>query len=50
MSNHISISGFLFTKKGKELIFSILVNQFQGSATKVRRSVETFLESIREKY
>ena len=50
LSNHIAISGYLYTKKGKFIIFSILTNQFQGSATKVRRAEETFLETIREKY
>lgn len=50
LSNHIAISGYLQTKKGKWLIFSILTNQFQGSATKVRRAEEKFLEGIREKY
>ncbi len=50
LSNHIAISGFLLTKNGKWIIFSILTNQFQGSATKVRRAEEKFLEGIREKY
>ena len=50
LSNHIAISGFLLTKKGKWIIFSILTNQFQGSATKVRRAEEKFLEGIRKKY
>lgn len=50
LSNHIAISGFLYTKKGKWIIFSILTNQFQGSATKVRRAEESFLDGIREKY
>lgn len=50
LSNVIALSGFLFTKKNKLLIFSVLVNGFQGSATKVRRSLENFLEGIREEY
>ena len=50
LSNHIAISGYLQTKKGRWIIFSILTNQFQGSATKVRRAEEQFLEGIREKY
>jgi serine-type D-Ala-D-Ala carboxypeptidase/endopeptidase (penicillin-binding protein 4) len=50
LSNHIAISGYLLTKKGRWLIFSILTNQFQGSATKVRRAEEKFLEGIRERY
>ena len=50
LSNHIAISGYLQTKKGRWIIFSILTNQFQGRATKVRRAEEKFLEGIREKY
>ncbi len=50
LSNVIALSGFLYTKKNKLLIFSVLINGFQGSATRVRRSVEKFLEGIREEY
>jgi D-alanyl-D-alanine carboxypeptidase/D-alanyl-D-alanine-endopeptidase (penicillin-binding protein 4) len=50
LSNVIAFSGFLYTQKGKLVIFSVLANQFQGSATKVRRSVEKFLEGVRENY
>ncbi len=50
LSNVIALSGFLYTKKGKQIIFSVLVNNFQGSATMVRRAVEKYVEGIREKY
>lgn len=50
LSGVVAISGFLSTKKGKELIFSVLVNNHQGSATNVRRAVEKFIEGVREKY
>ena len=50
LSNCIALSGFLYTKKGKQIIFSVLVNNFQGPAYKVRRAVEKFLEGIREQY
>jgi serine-type D-Ala-D-Ala carboxypeptidase/endopeptidase (penicillin-binding protein 4) len=50
MSNQVSISGFLETKKGKLLIFSVLNNNFQGKASTVRRRVEYFLEQVRSKY
>ncbi|MBC7421944.1 MAG: D-alanyl-D-alanine carboxypeptidase, partial [Ferruginibacter sp.] len=50
LSNNSAISGMLYSKKGKLLIFSVLANQFVGSATKVRHAVEKFLEAIREKY
>ena len=49
-SNCVALSGFLYTKKGKQIIFSVLVNNFQGPAYKVRRAAEKFLEDVREKY
>lgn len=49
LSNVVALSGFLYTKKGKELIFSVLVNNHQGSATNVRRAVEKFIEGVRER-
>ena len=50
LSNHCALSGFLYTQKGKLLIFSVLANHYQGSATPVRKAVEKFLESIRNNY
>lgn len=50
LSNNTAISGLLYTKKGKLLLFSVLVNQFMGSASHVRHAVEKFLEGIRERY
>lgn len=46
MTAVVAISGYLYTRKGKRLIFSVLVNNNQGSATDVRRAVEGFLRSI----
>lgn len=50
LSNNCALSGFLFTSKGKLLIFSVLVNNYQVGAAPIRRSVEHFLHGIREKY
>jgi serine-type D-Ala-D-Ala carboxypeptidase/endopeptidase (penicillin-binding protein 4) len=50
LSNHVALSGFLYTKKGKLLIFSILTNGYQGSANPVRKAVEKFLIKIRTEY
>ncbi|MBI5372771.1 MAG: D-alanyl-D-alanine carboxypeptidase [Sphingobacteriales bacterium] len=49
LSGVVALSGFLYTKKGKLLIFSTLVNNHQASATEVRRAVEKFIQGIREK-
>jgi D-alanyl-D-alanine carboxypeptidase/D-alanyl-D-alanine-endopeptidase (penicillin-binding protein 4) len=50
LSGVVALSGFLYTKKGKLLIFSTLVNNHQASSTAVRRAVEKFIEEIRNKY
>ena len=50
LSGVVAFSGFLYTKKGKLLIFSTLVNNHQASATDVRRAVEKFLQGIRNSY
>lgn len=50
LSGVIALSGFLYTKKNKLLIFSVLVNNHTSSGTKVRRAVEKFIEQIRNDY
>jgi D-alanyl-D-alanine carboxypeptidase/D-alanyl-D-alanine-endopeptidase (penicillin-binding protein 4) len=50
LSGVVGFSGFLYTKKGKLLIFSTLVNNHQASATDIRRAIEKFLIGLREKY
>ena len=47
LSGVVALSGFLFTSKNRLLIFSVLVNNHQTSATEVRRSVESFLKGLR---
>ena len=43
LSNNCALSGYLITKKGKLLIFSILANNYITGATPVRKAVEQFL-------
>ncbi len=50
LSGVVAFSGFLYTKKGKLLIFSTLINNHQASATDVRRAIEKFLQGIRSAY
>jgi D-alanyl-D-alanine carboxypeptidase/D-alanyl-D-alanine-endopeptidase (penicillin-binding protein 4) len=50
LSGVVALSGFLTTKKNKAFIFSVLVNNHQGSATAVRKAVEKFIQYIRNNY
>lgn len=50
LSGVVAFSGYLYTKKNKLFIFSVLVNNHQSSAAIIRKAVETFLEGVREKY
>ena len=46
----LALSGFLYTRNNKLLIFSVLVNNHHGSSAAIRRRIESFLEEAREKY
>ncbi|HEX7844567.1 MAG TPA: D-alanyl-D-alanine carboxypeptidase/D-alanyl-D-alanine-endopeptidase [Chitinophagaceae bacterium] len=50
LSGVVAFSGFLYTKKGKLLIFSTLVNNHQANVTDIRRAIEKFLKGIRSRY
>ncbi|MBN9296967.1 MAG: D-alanyl-D-alanine carboxypeptidase [Filimonas sp.] len=50
LSNNVSLSGFLLTKKDHTILFSVMVNNHMGSAPAIRRLVERFLMEIYEKY
>jgi len=50
LSGVVALSGFLYTKKNKLLIFSVLVNNHHATSTEVRKTVEKFLIGIRTKY
>ncbi len=50
LSNHVALSGFITTKKGKALIFSVLVNAHQTAAGTIRKSIEQFITGIIDNY
>ena len=50
LSGVVALSGYLYTKKNKLLIFSVLVNNHTGSASEIRKRVEAFLNGIRARY
>jgi serine-type D-Ala-D-Ala carboxypeptidase/endopeptidase (penicillin-binding protein 4) len=50
LSGVIALSGFLYTKKNKLLIFSVMVNNHQSSPGSIRRAVEKFIEQVRNRY
>jgi serine-type D-Ala-D-Ala carboxypeptidase/endopeptidase (penicillin-binding protein 4) len=48
LSGIVALSGYLFTKKDHLLIFSILINNYTGSGSAVRRQIEKLIHKIRE--
>jgi D-alanyl-D-alanine carboxypeptidase/D-alanyl-D-alanine-endopeptidase (penicillin-binding protein 4) len=50
LSNNCALSGYLYTKKGRLLIFSVLNNNYITGATPVRRAAERFLQQLRQKF
>jgi D-alanyl-D-alanine carboxypeptidase/D-alanyl-D-alanine-endopeptidase (penicillin-binding protein 4) len=50
MNSVVTLSGFLITRKGRLLIFSVLVNDEQIPASGVRSSVRDFLGGISDRY
>ena len=47
LSGVVALGGYLYTKKNRLLIFSILVNNHRASSTDVRRAVEKFVQRLR---
>ncbi|MFN6087561.1 MAG: D-alanyl-D-alanine carboxypeptidase/D-alanyl-D-alanine-endopeptidase [Cyclobacteriaceae bacterium] len=50
LSNNHCLSGFLITKSGKTLIFSMMSNNFVASSTELRKQMEKIFKMIYEKY
>lgn len=46
----VALSGYLMTKKGHLLIFSVLINNHTAGGTAIRKDIEKLIEMVREKY
>lgn len=47
MSGVIALSGFLYNRAGRPLIFSVMINNYNGSGAAARRRIERFIKRIR---
>lgn len=47
ISGVVTLSGYLITRKNRLLIFSVLVNNHNGSPANIRKGVERFLREVR---
>jgi len=50
LSGQISLSGYLKSRKKRSLIFSILINNHNGKAADVRKTVAKYIDFIKKKY
>lgn len=46
----VALSGFLYTKKNKLLLFSVLVNNHTSTSTSIRQGVEKFIQTVRDRF
>ena len=49
ISNNVSLSGYLYTKQNKLLLFSVMINNYSGSGRAGRKAIEKFLQEVKAK-
>jgi D-alanyl-D-alanine carboxypeptidase/D-alanyl-D-alanine-endopeptidase (penicillin-binding protein 4) len=50
LSGVVTLSGYLISQKNHLLIFSVLVNNYNGSSPQIRNAIEKFIGQTRKKY
>ncbi len=50
LTNNLSLSGYLITKKNRLLSFSVMVNNHRSRVNEIKKHLEIFLENIIDKY
>ncbi len=50
LTNNLSLSGYLITKKNRLLSFSVMVNNHRSRVNEIKKHMEIFLENIIDKY
>jgi D-alanyl-D-alanine carboxypeptidase/D-alanyl-D-alanine-endopeptidase (penicillin-binding protein 4) len=50
LSGQVALSGILYTRNNRLLIFSLLVNNHNGSVVAIRRQTEAFIRALRDHY
>jgi D-alanyl-D-alanine carboxypeptidase/D-alanyl-D-alanine-endopeptidase (penicillin-binding protein 4) len=48
MSNIYCLTGMINAANGKKLLFSIMLNNYNGAASSVKKGIEQFLRSVKE--
>lgn len=46
----VALSGYLYTKENKLFLFSVLVNNHRSSAADIRKGIEKFIQTVRNKF
>ena len=50
LNDHLALSGYMITQKGKKVVFSVIVNNHRGQAQSFRKAIESRLIHIIDTY